>query len=145
MGKHTEAFNRIMESRGGNSIFKDIDVSFAEAEGFCKKLSRETTEWVVEEIAKTKAKKFVTNREIWAFCKNNSIQPELQEAEQGLIDFDYSEEPEVEVEEVDYLSLEEFDDFNQDGIECFVLTNDTENKVLTYREHESMEKRTLNY
>jgi hypothetical protein len=145
MGQHTEAFKRIMESNGGNQIYTSHDVNFAEAKSFVDKLSRELSEEIVNRIIKHKASKstkFVTNQEIWAFCKNNSIEPDMQDSQQGVIDFEVEE---VVEEKVDYAKLDEYDDFKHEGKECFVVSNDTEKREIVFRDHDEMEKGTLNY
>jgi hypothetical protein len=144
MGKHTQAFNEIMGNSKG--IFTVHDVNFATSKSFVDRMSRELTDEVVNRIIKegaSKNPKYITNNEIWAFCKNNLIEPDLEEGQQGMIDF---EEPQPKEEvKVDYAALEEYDDFMHEGEECFVVSNDSENQLITFRNHDTMEKGTINY
>ena len=130
--KHTEEFERIMTSGFENP-------TFAQAESFALKLSEELSEKVVKAIVAKTNKKFVTNKEIYTYCKQHGIEPDYDPFlnEQTKIDF--------EKEKVDFSTFKALDEIEHEGRTAIVMSNDTEKKVIVLEYHDNDEMKSINY
>lgn len=130
--KHTKEFERIMT----NGI---TEPTFAQAENFVLRLSEKLSEQVIAKMVAGTAKSYVTNKEIYMYCKKNGIETDhdpYDNYEQSKIDF---KKP------VDYSSYSAMDDITVEGRTGFVLTNDPENKKMVVEFDDNDETKTIEY
>jgi ribosomal protein L21E len=134
--KHTEEFKRIM-TEGSNQY---TEPSHVEANNFVLRLSESLSNEIVGKIVAQTGKTYVTNIQIYKYCKKNNIQPDYDPYlnEQKEINF----EPK---KEVDLSTLKELDDVEYKGRTGIVMSNDTENKSIIIEFDDTDEMETISY
>lgn len=131
--KHTDEFNSIFNSKG------IAQPTFTIANTFVSRLSKEVSDEVCEAIlAKTK-NKYVTNKEIYIYCKSNNIEADYDPYNsyvQSKLNFK---------KKIDYSSFKQMDDIKIDNRTGFVLSNDIENKKIIIEFDDNDETKTISY
>lgn len=131
---HTKAFAK-------QFFGKPKEPTFAEAESFVLGLSEKLSEDVVSKIIAKTRKTYTTNKEIYCYCKENGI-------EQDFDPYDnYDEEPNLfnQPKQTDYSTYNCMDDIEVNGRSGFVVSNDSENKVIVIEFDDTEEMETINY
>ena len=131
--KHTEAFNQSFNKSG------IAEPTFAQSNAFVLRLSEETSEQVVSEIANKTGKKYVTNKEIYIYCKENGIEPDHDPYDNYQSKIDFTKQ------KPDYSEYKSMDDIDIEGRTGFVLSNDVENKKITVEFDDNDEMKTISY
>lgn len=129
MTKHTDAFNRQIGRVEGKASSQEVIA-------FTAGLSSEQTREVMARIKARDGNSFyIGNREIYNYCKEFGIEPERV---QTVMDF-------MQEAKKHYHLLEDNQDLKVDGNECFVMSNDTEKKLLTIMFYHNNEVKEIEY
>ena len=131
--KHTEAFNAYCEK-------VNREPTFAEAENFVLRLSRETSDKVIARIVAKTGRTYTTNKDIYRYCKANGI-------EEDHNPYDNYEQKEFEFKPkvIDYISMKSMDDVEINGRKGFVVANEKKDKIIIIEFEDTEEMETINY
>jgi hypothetical protein len=127
MKNHTKAFMQ--------QIKGVLEPSFAQAEHFVMRLSEQTSEQVVAKIVSRTRKTYVTNKEIYMYCKENGIEADHDPSQTEIV---FEEKKRI----VDY---EPMDDITIDGNEAVVMKNNKDNKTVTVQFMYDQEIEVIHY
>jgi len=119
MGKHTEAFNKQLE---GKKYIKESSVDFAKSQNFILRMSKEQCQAITDKICETRGVKWVSDRAIYAYCYNNDIKPDGEDA--NKYSFDEDKAP-------DYSGYAFIDEIEIKGRSGIVMENNIEEKKIT--------------
>lgn len=134
MGKHTQAFNEQLKG----------EPTFAEAENFTLHLSAELTEEIVNKITANTNKKWVSNIEIFKYCRDNNIETDFDPYDNYIEqpEFDFTKEKK---EELDYSTLKVMDDVEIKGRKGIVMSHNEEEMTLIVEWYDTDEMETIDY
>jgi hypothetical protein len=129
--KHTKEFDEIMESK--------FEPTHIEATNFVDRLSFKTSEEVVARLTSGTNEKWVSNINIYKYCKKYGIEADHDP-------YDNYNQPELDFKKaIDYSSYIAMQDIEIEGRTGFVLTNDIENKKMVVEFDDNDETKTIDY
>lgn len=127
MGEHTDAFN----NQVGNTASSEVIIQFTSNMSAAQ--FREITQRA-RARGSVKNSEYVSNREIYDYCKEFNIKPD--KLKQDIVE----EDPKKH-----YHLLEVFQDIVVNNRNCFVRNNNTEKKLLTIQYQDDYETEIIDY